>query len=234
MDLIPGQVTKGFPVSYSSKESAGQDTRDVGLILGLGRSPTVGNGKLLQYSCLENPMDRGARRATLQGAAESWTQLNGRPGKGREWRFRKPGKKKKESCFSSLVPATCVSLVSFLLPKPSGFYSQSPDLPTLPSLQLFSRSWKWPSLSSLLKPSQPPILNSLSKSSFLFSSPTTLLWFRNPSLFPLYMQWPPYKAPGYVCVCVCVCVSLAVLGLIWGMQDHYLWQWEPLTVACGI
>ena len=36
------------------------DARDVGLILGLGRSPGEGNGNLLQYSRLENPMDRGA------------------------------------------------------------------------------------------------------------------------------------------------------------------------------
>ena len=39
--------------------SAG-DVRDAGLIPGLGRSPGVGNGNPLQYSCLENPMDRGA------------------------------------------------------------------------------------------------------------------------------------------------------------------------------
>ena len=36
------------------------DTRDMGLIPGSGRSPRVGNGNPLQYSCLENPMDRGA------------------------------------------------------------------------------------------------------------------------------------------------------------------------------
>ena len=43
------------------------DLRDMGLIPGLGRSPGEGNGKLLQYSCLENPMDRGAWRATVSG-----------------------------------------------------------------------------------------------------------------------------------------------------------------------
>ena len=41
-----------------------EDTRDVGLMPELGRSPGVGNGNLLQHSCLENPMDRGAWRAT--------------------------------------------------------------------------------------------------------------------------------------------------------------------------
>ena len=48
------------------------DTRDVGSILGSGRSPGVGNGNLLQYSCLENSMDRGACWATvLWGRKES-------------------------------------------------------------------------------------------------------------------------------------------------------------------
>ena len=39
-------------------------------------SPGEGNGNLLQYSCLENPMDRGAWQATVHGVAHSWTQLN--------------------------------------------------------------------------------------------------------------------------------------------------------------
>ena len=46
------------------------DARDVGLISGLGRSPGVGNGNPLQYSCLENPMDRGAWKATVRRVAE--------------------------------------------------------------------------------------------------------------------------------------------------------------------
>ena len=50
------------------------DIRDSGLIPGLGRSPGGGNGNPLQYS-LENPMDRGAWRATLCGVAKSRTQL---------------------------------------------------------------------------------------------------------------------------------------------------------------
>ena len=49
------------------------DTRDLGLIPGLGRSPGGGHGNPLQYSCLENPMDRGAWRATVHGVAESDT-----------------------------------------------------------------------------------------------------------------------------------------------------------------
>ena len=48
------------------------DAKDVGLIPGSGRSPGVGNGNPLQYSCLENSMDRGAWWATVHGAAKSW------------------------------------------------------------------------------------------------------------------------------------------------------------------
>ena len=50
--------------------SAG-DLRDVGLIPGWGRSPGGGNGNRLQYSCLENPMNRGAWQATVHGVVES-------------------------------------------------------------------------------------------------------------------------------------------------------------------
>ena len=49
---------------------------DAGLIPGLGRSPVEGNSNTLQYSCLENPMDRGDWRATARGAAKSRTQLS--------------------------------------------------------------------------------------------------------------------------------------------------------------
>ena len=49
------------------------DVRDTGSIPGLGRSPGGGDGNPLQYSCLENPMDRGAWWATVQRVAKSWT-----------------------------------------------------------------------------------------------------------------------------------------------------------------
>ena len=48
---------------------------DPGSVLGSGGSPGEGNGNPLQYSCLENPMDRGAWWATFQGVAKSQTQL---------------------------------------------------------------------------------------------------------------------------------------------------------------
>ena len=50
------------------------DTRDVGLMPGSGRAPEEGNGNPLQCSCLENPMDRGAWRATVHGVAKSRTR----------------------------------------------------------------------------------------------------------------------------------------------------------------
>ena len=52
------------------------DAGDTGLIPGSGRFPEVGNGNPLQYSCLENSMDRGAWRAIGHGVTKSLTQLN--------------------------------------------------------------------------------------------------------------------------------------------------------------
>ena len=51
------------------------DPVDMGSIPGSGRSPEEGNGNPLQYSCLENPMDREAWQVTVHGVTESWTQL---------------------------------------------------------------------------------------------------------------------------------------------------------------
>ena len=59
-------VIKNLPVNAG-------DVREVASIPGLGRSPGGGNDNLLQYSCLENPMGRGARQATVHGVAESDT-----------------------------------------------------------------------------------------------------------------------------------------------------------------
>ena len=49
------------------------DVRDPGSIPGWGRSPGGGHGNPLQCSCLENPMDRGACQATVQGVTKIWT-----------------------------------------------------------------------------------------------------------------------------------------------------------------
>ena len=51
----------------------------LGLIPGLGRSPGIGNGNSLQYSCLENSMDRGAWWATVLGITENRTRLSDFP-----------------------------------------------------------------------------------------------------------------------------------------------------------
>ena len=52
------------------------DLKDSSLIPGSGRFPGRGHGNLLQYSCLGNPMDRGAWQASIHGVAKSWTWLN--------------------------------------------------------------------------------------------------------------------------------------------------------------
>ena len=59
-------------VVKNSSANAG-DIRDVGSIPGSGRSPGGGNDNPLQYSCLENPMDRGSWQAVVHGVAESDT-----------------------------------------------------------------------------------------------------------------------------------------------------------------
>ena len=64
-----------FPHGSNSKESA-CNAGDPGLIPGLGRSSGEGNGYSLQYSFLENSMDRGAWRATVHGVAKNPTQLS--------------------------------------------------------------------------------------------------------------------------------------------------------------
>ena len=66
---------QGFPGGSEGKASA-CNAGDLGSIPGSGRSPGEGNGSPLQYSCLENPMDRGAWWATVHRVAKSWTRLS--------------------------------------------------------------------------------------------------------------------------------------------------------------
>ena len=68
-------VCAGFPGGSDVKETA-CNAGDLGLIPESGRSPGEENGKPLQYSCLENPMVRGAWQATVHGVTKSWTQLD--------------------------------------------------------------------------------------------------------------------------------------------------------------
>ena len=66
---------KGFPGGSDGKESACNGGVP-GMIPGSGRSHGEGNGNLLQYSCLESSMDRGARLATVNGVAKSQTRMS--------------------------------------------------------------------------------------------------------------------------------------------------------------
>ena len=66
---------EGFPSGSEGKASA-CDVEDPGSIPGSGRAPGEGNGNPLQYSCLENPMDRGAWWAIVHGVAKSQTWLS--------------------------------------------------------------------------------------------------------------------------------------------------------------
>ena len=64
-----------FPGGSNGKESARSEGKP-GSIPGSGRSPGEGNGNSLQYSCLENSMDRGACRLQSMGLQKSWTRLS--------------------------------------------------------------------------------------------------------------------------------------------------------------
>ena len=64
----------GLPSGSDVKEPA-CNAGDLGSIPGLDRSPGGGHGNTLQYSCLENPMDRGAWRATVHGVRKSQARL---------------------------------------------------------------------------------------------------------------------------------------------------------------
>ena len=69
---------KDFPdfSGGSDGKASAYNAGDPGLIPGWGRSPGEGNGNPFQYSCLENPMDGGARWATAHGVAKSRTRLS--------------------------------------------------------------------------------------------------------------------------------------------------------------
>ena len=74
-----GFYKRGFLDGASGKEGRNflptneGNVRGVGLISGSGKSPGEGNGNSFQYSCLENPLDRGAWWATVHRVAKSWT-----------------------------------------------------------------------------------------------------------------------------------------------------------------
>ena len=83
------------------------DLREAGSLSGSGRSPGEGNGNLLQYSCLENPVDRGVWWATAYGVAKSRTRLKWLSTKHAQWRIIKLGRGHLEK---SQIWATEISL----------------------------------------------------------------------------------------------------------------------------
>ena len=74
---LPGLRASQVALVVKNPPASAGDTRDRGSIPGLGRSPVGGHGNPLQYSCLENPMDRGAWWAAVHKVSKSQTQLKG-------------------------------------------------------------------------------------------------------------------------------------------------------------
>ena len=66
---------EGF-LGVSDRRESACSAEDLSLIPGLERFPGEGTGYSLQYSCLENPMDRGAWQASVHGVTKSWAQLS--------------------------------------------------------------------------------------------------------------------------------------------------------------
>ena len=73
--MSPPSFFMGFPGGSDGKESA-CSVGDLGSIPGSGRSPGEGNGNPFQYSCPENPMERGVWQATVREIAKSQTRLS--------------------------------------------------------------------------------------------------------------------------------------------------------------
>ena len=79
VENLPGKKSsKGFPGGWDDKESA-CNAGDLGSIPGWGRSPGEGNGNPLHYSCLGNPLDRGAWWATVHGVTRAGHDLVTKP-----------------------------------------------------------------------------------------------------------------------------------------------------------
>ena len=87
LGFLVAQMLKCLPVSACN-------VGDLGSIPGSGRSPGEGNSNRLQYSCLENPMDRGAWWAAVHGVAKSWTLLSHKlPTSTRSWKKQESSRK---------------------------------------------------------------------------------------------------------------------------------------------
>ena len=74
--MRPGKDDETIDVSHKFNLASACNAGDLGSIPGLGGSPGEGNGYPFQYSCVENPIDRGVRWATDHRVAKSQTQLS--------------------------------------------------------------------------------------------------------------------------------------------------------------
>ena len=73
LKFLSGDGASQVAVVVKNLPASAGEAREVCLVPGSGRSPGGGDGNLLQYSCLENPMGRGGWWATVHGASKSWT-----------------------------------------------------------------------------------------------------------------------------------------------------------------
>ena len=89
----------GFPGGLTVKNPP-VNAGDTGSIPGSGRSPGEENGNPLQYTCLENPMDRGAWWATVHGPQKSQTQLNN---KNKSLSYRVKSEREKQISYNSCM-----------------------------------------------------------------------------------------------------------------------------------
>ena len=175
-----------------------EDTGDIGLSPGLGISPGVGNGNPLplQHSCLENPMDRGAWWATIQGAAKSGTRLS--------------TKHKCMAMFSNWwISSVQVShsVVSNSL-RPHGLPHARPPCPS-PTPGVYSnscplRQWCHPTISSSVVPFSPhlqsfPESGSFQMSQLFASGGQTIGISASASVLPMNIQdWSPLGWTGWI------------------------------------
>ena len=76
-EKLTGTLRNGYSQMVKNPPANAGDIRDLGSIPGSGRSPGGEHGNPLQYSCLENPMDRGALQATVHGVCgHNWTVVS--------------------------------------------------------------------------------------------------------------------------------------------------------------
>ena len=135
----------GFPDGLAVKNLPA-NARDPSLIPGLGRSPGGGNGYPFQYSCLENPMDRGTWRVTVHRVTKSWTGLSCLATKQKQYQ----GQETLHFC------SDCLSNGGI-------FYSKGRhQVPEMPRTTLYHEEWSGPKVTSeeIQKPSLGTFLGS--------------------------------------------------------------------------